>query len=114
MTFFLLASLPLAASSSLLTWVLLLPLACGTWVLRARVVAAPAGLEVCNGLGVRRFAWHDIDGFRVTKRGPVRLLPAGARPLPLLALPRRELPLLLAIGERSAATGPAADRPTDS
>ena len=113
-TFFLLGSLPVAASSPLLTWVLLLPLGCAGWVLRARVVAAPAGVEVCNGLGVRRFAWDDIEGFRVTKRGPVRLLRPGAGALRLLALPRRELPLLLAVGERAAAAAAAADRPSSS
>ena len=101
-TFFLLGSLPIAASTPLLTWVLLAPLACGVWVLRARVVAAPAGIEVCNGLGVRRLAWSQVEGFDVPRRGPVRLLRTGGRPLLLTALPRRELPSLVEVGQQAA------------
>ena len=100
-TVFLLGSLPVAASSPLLLWLVLVPLACGAWVLRARVVAAPVGLEVCNGLGVRRLAWSDVAGFDVPRRGPVRLLRAGARPLLLTALPRRELHELVEVGEQA-------------
>lgn len=101
-TFSLLGSLPVAASSPLLTWVLLLPIACGVWVVRARVVAAPVGLEVCNGLGVRRLAWSQVDGFDVPRRGPVRLVRTGRRPLLLTALPRRDLPRLLEVGRQVA------------
>lgn len=101
-TFFLLGSLPVAASTPLLTWVLLAPLACGVWVLRARVVAAPVGIEVCNGLGVRRLAWSQVEGFDVPRRGPVRLLRTDGRPLLLTALPRRELPLLVEVGQQAA------------
>ena len=103
--FFLLGSLPVAASTPLLSWLLLVPLACGVWVLRARVVAAPVGLEVCNGLGVRRLAWSDVEGFELARRGPVRLLRAGARPLLLTALPRRELPELVEVGRQAARGG---------
>lgn len=101
-TFFLLGSLPVAASSPLLTWVLLVPIACGVWVLRARVVAAPVGVEVCNGLGVRRLAWSEVEGFDVPRRGPVRLLRTGGRPLLMTALPRRELPQLVEVGQQAA------------
>jgi len=104
-TFFLLGSLPVAASTPLLSWLLLVPLACAVWVLRARVVAAPVGLEVCNGLRVRRLAWADVEGFEVPRRGPVRLLRARARPLLLTALPRRELPELVEVGRQAAAGG---------
>ena len=100
-TFFLLGSLPVATSTPLLTWVLLAPLACGVWVLRARVVAAPVGVEVCNGLGVRRLAWSQVEGFDVPRRGPVRLLRSGGRPLLLTALPRRELPQLVEVGRQA-------------
>ena len=92
---FFLGSLPLAASRPWLSWLVLLPIACGVWVVRARVVALPAGLEVCNGLRAHRLAWGDVEGFDVPRRGPVRLLRRGARPLLMTALPRRELPLLL-------------------
>ena len=99
-----LGSIPVAASSPSLTWVLLLPVACGVWVLRARVVAASVGVEVCNGLGAERVAWSDVDGFDVPRRGPVRLLRTGERPLRLTALARRDLQALLDVG-RQAATG---------
>jgi len=92
----LLGSLPLALSSPYLAWVLLVPLAALVWVLRARVIADDAALEVCNGLAVRRVAWGDVAGFKVPERGPVRLLRHGGRPLLLTALNRRELPRLLA------------------
>jgi hypothetical protein len=90
-----LGALPLGLSSPWLTPVVVLPLLCLVWVLRARVVAAEVGLEVCNGLGVRRFRWNDIAGFDVPDHGPVRLLPEGGRPLPLTALSRRDLRRLL-------------------
>ena len=90
----LLGSLPLAASQGWLNWLVLVPLACGVWVLRARVVVAPVGMEVCNGLRPTRLAWADVEGFRVPRRGPVLLLRRGARPLPMTALSRRDLPRL--------------------
>ena len=93
-----LGSLPLALSSPLLAPLLLLPVLPAVWVLRARVVAAPAGLEVCNGLGVRRLQWQNIDRFEVPKRGPVVLHPTQGRPLRLTALPRRDLRTLIALG----------------
>ncbi len=83
-----LGSLPLAASTPALAWVGLVPLACAVWVLRARVVLAPVGVEVCNGLGTTRLAWSQVDGFEVPRRGPVRLLRTGTRPLAMTALPR--------------------------
>jgi hypothetical protein len=94
--------LPVAASHPLLSLLLLVPLGCGAWVMRARVVAAPVGVEVCNGLRAHRLAWRDVEGFSVPQRGPVRLLRTGARPLALTALPRRELPQLIAVAERAA------------
>lgn len=90
-----LGALPLALSSWWLAPALLVPLGALVWVLRARVVAMDAGLEVCNGLGVRRFRWQEVEGFDVPDRGPVRLLPAGGKPLPMTALSRRELRRLL-------------------
>jgi hypothetical protein len=64
-------------------------------VLRARVVAIPLGVEVCNGLRAHRVAWSEVEGFDVPRRGPVRLLRTHGRPLLMTALSRRELPRLL-------------------
>ena len=94
-------SLPLAASSPLLVWLLLLPLAAAVWVLRARVVVDGARLEVCNGLGRRTVAWADVEGLDVPRYAPVRLLVSGCRPVPLTALGRSEVRPLLALAPRS-------------
>ncbi len=102
---FFFGSLPVAGSSPALRWVVLLPLLCAVWVLRARVVAIPVGVEVCNGLRAHRVAWTDVEGVDVPRRGPLRLLRHGARPLRMTALSRRDLPLLLAVGGR--APGPS-------
>ena len=102
---FFLGSLPAAASDVRLAWLLLLPLACGVWVLRARVVAVPVGVEVCNGLRATRVAWSDVDGIDVPRRGPLRLLRRQGRPLAMTALSRRDLPRLIEVGERAAAPG---------
>jgi len=91
----LLGSLPLAASSAWLNVLVLVPVACAVWVLRARVVVAPVGIAVCNGLAVTRLPWSSVEGFDVPRRGPVRLLRADGRPLPMTALSRRQLPELL-------------------
>ncbi|MDQ3612187.1 MAG: PH domain-containing protein [Actinomycetota bacterium] len=107
-TIFGLGGLPVAGSHPLLSLLLLVPLGCGAWVLRARVVAAPVGVEVCNGLRAHRLAWADVEGFTVPKRGPVRLLRTGGRPLALTALPRRELPQLVAVAERAASSARSA------
>ena len=87
----LLGSLPLAASSAWLNALVLVPVACAVWVLRARVVVAPVGIEVCNGLAVHRLPWAAVVGFDARGRGPVRLLRADGRPLAMTALPRRRL-----------------------
>ena len=87
----LLGSLPLAASSAWLNVVVLVPVACAVWVLRARVVVAPVGVEVCNGLAATRLPWAAVEGFDVPRRGPVRLLRTGGAPLRMTALPRRQL-----------------------
>lgn len=90
----LLGSLPLAASSAWLNAMVLVPVGCAVWVLRARVVVARAGVEVCNGLAAHRLPWSAVEGLAVPRRGPVRLLRSGGRPLLLTALPRRQLPAL--------------------
>ena len=103
----LLGSLPLAGSSGWLNWLVLVPVACAVWVLRARVVVARVGIEVCNGLAVTRLPWEAVQGFSVPRRGPVRLLRAGARPLVLTALPRRQLPALRAAAEQLGRATPS-------
>ena len=99
---FFLGSLPIAGSRASLNWIVLLPVACAVWVVRARVVAIPVGVEVCNGLRAHRVAWTDVEGVDVPRRGPLRLLRRGRRPLRMTALSRRDLPRLLAVGERAA------------
>ena len=101
---FFFGALPVAGSTRALSWVVLLPLLCAVWVLRARVVAIPVGVEVCNGLRAHRVAWTDVEGVEVPRRGPVRLLRRDGRPLPMTALSRRHLPRLLAVGERAASS----------
>ncbi len=94
----LLGSLPLGLSSPFLAPVLLVPVGALVWVLRARVVAADVGLEVCNGLSVRRFRWQDVAGFDIPKRGPVVLRPVEGKAVRLTALQRRDLRRLIEIG----------------
>jgi hypothetical protein len=93
----LLATLPLATSHAALAWLLLLPLAAAVWVLRARVVVDAERVLVNNGLGTRAYAWDDVRGLDLPRRGPARLaLHDGGRPL-LSALPRRRVRALLAL-----------------
>lgn len=101
----LLGTIPVAASSPALTWLLLVPVLSAVWVVRAGVVADHDGLEVGNGLGRRRYRWAEVEGFDVPRHGPVRLLLVGGQRVPLLALPRRHLPSLLTVA--SPGSGPA-------
>lgn len=91
-------SLPLGLSSPALRWVLLVPVVCAVWVLRARVVVTREGLEVCNGLAAHRYAWESVEGFDLPRRGPVRLL-AGGRRVAMTALPRQQVRALVAACE---------------
>jgi hypothetical protein len=94
----LLGALPLGLSSPFLAPVFLVPLATLVWVLRARVVAAGVGLEVCNGLGVRRFRWQDVAAFDVPRHGPIVLKPTEGKPMRLTALQRGDLRRLIEVG----------------
>lgn len=98
-----LGALPLALSAWVLAPVLLLPLGSLVWVLRARVVATPETLEVCNGLRVLRTTWEQVAGFHVPVRGPVVLLLHGGRRVRLTAVERRALPRLLEVSQPAAA-----------
>jgi hypothetical protein len=91
-------ALPLAASSPYLLPVLVVPVLAGLWVWRARVVATPSGFEVCNGLGVRRFAWDDVATFQIPTHGPIRMKPTKGRSVVLTALPKLELSRFLEVG----------------
>ena len=94
-------ALPLATSSPLLLWLLLVPVAAAVWVLRARVLADDAELEVCNGLGRRTVAWSEVEGLDVPRFAPVRLLLRGGRRLPLTAVQRNEVRRLMALAPRT-------------
>lgn len=107
----LLGTVPVAGTTPWLAWLPVLPLLAAVWVLRARVQVRPSFLVVCNGLRRRLVRWDEVEGFDVPRRGPVRLLHPGRRTA-LTALPRRELPQLLAAAEQvagpgSGRTGPA-------
>jgi hypothetical protein len=96
----LIGSLPLGLSSWWVAPVLLVPVAALGYVLRARVVASPTGIEVCNGLRVHQVAWPDVLGFQVPDHGPVKLLRRGGSPVRMLAATRRQLPQVLAVSPR--------------
>jgi hypothetical protein len=91
-------TLPLALSSTYLLPLLLVPVIAALWVLRARVVATPAGFEVCNGLRVRHFSWDDVGTFVIPPRGPVRMKPTSGGSVVLTALPKIELNRFLEVG----------------
>ena len=94
-----LGSLPLARSSPLQAPVLLVPVGARGWVLRARVVATREGLEVCNGLGLQRVRWDEVDRFERPRRGAVVLHTTAGRAVRLTALQRRDLPRLIEVGQ---------------
>lgn len=97
----LVGTLPIASTLPALAWLPLLPVLAASWALRARIVATPRGVEVCNGLRVRRVPWHQVEGFDVPRRGFVRLLHGGRR-TPLTALPRRDVRRLVAVAQELA------------
>ena len=94
-------AVPLALSGGLFPLVLLVPLACLVYVLRARVVVGPDGLEVCQGLGVRTVPWPRVEGFDVLPRGRVALLADGERSV-LRPVPRERRQAFLAAAEQAS------------
>lgn len=94
----LLGSLPLTLSSRWFAPLLLLPVLAFVWVLRARVVGTQEGVEVCNGLRVRRLGWPEVDRFELPRRGPIVLHPLEGRPVRLTAMSRRDLRPLIETG----------------
>jgi hypothetical protein len=98
---FFLSTLYLALAGPWFAPLLLAPVACLVWTLRARVVADADGLEVCNGLASHRYRWEQVDAFEVRKRRPVRLRRTDGGTTLLTALPRQDLRRLVAAGQRS-------------
>lgn len=96
---FALGCLPLGLSSPWLAPLFAFPIGAAVWVLRARVAASEAGLEICNGLGVRRLAWKEVTGFEVPQRGPVTMLTEEGEHIRLTALPRTKLRQLLELSK---------------
>ena len=88
---FFLGSLYLALVGPWFALLLLVPIACLVWTLRARVVTDEEGLEVCNGLGSQRITWETVDAFEVKKRRPVMLRRTDGRTTLLTALPRQDV-----------------------
>lgn len=99
--FFAFGTVPVAAADRRLLWLLLLPLLCAVYVLRARVVVSPDGLEACDGLRVRQLPWSQVEGFDVPPKGRVRVLTGGA-PLVLTALPREQVRAFLRASEQAS------------
>ena len=79
---------------------LLLPLGCLVWTLRARVAADAEGLEVCNGLGTTTVPWEQVDTVEVRKRLPVRLRRTDGRTTLLTAVDKRDVRRLLAVTQQ--------------
>ena len=79
---------------------LVLPVGCLVWTLRARVAADAEGLEVCNGLGTTTVRWDQVDTLEVRKRLPVRLRRTDGRTTLLTALDRHDVRRLLAAAEQ--------------
>ena len=97
----LLCSLPLIASSPVLALALVVPLGWAVWLVRARVVAAPVGVEVCNGLLPRRTTWDDVEGFDLPRRGAPVLVRTNGERWRMTAIDRRQLPQVLAVHDEA-------------
>jgi len=95
---FFIGSLYLALAGPWFSLLLLLPVACLVWTLRARVVADERGLEICNGLGRTRVAWEQVDTFELRKRLPVRLRRTDGRTTLLTACDKRDVRRLIEAG----------------
>jgi hypothetical protein len=98
---FFLSTLYLALAGPWFAPLLLAPVACLVWTLRARVVEDAEGLEGCNGLASHRYRWEQVDAFEVRKLRPERLRRTDGGSTLLSALPRQDLRRLVAAGQRS-------------
>jgi hypothetical protein len=97
---FFLGALYLALTGPWFAVLLLVPVGCLVWTLRAQVVADADGLEICNGLGRTRVPWEDVDAFELRKRLPVRLRRTEGRALLLTAVNKQDVRRLLAVTQR--------------
>jgi hypothetical protein len=100
-------ALPAAATWHAVAWLLPLALVAAVWLLRARVVVGPDGVEVCNGLGRRRVPWDAVEGFDVPPRGPLRLLHSGRRTV-MTAVPHRDARRLVQAAQQASSRAGAA------
>ena len=98
MAIFFIGSLYLALAGPWFALLLLLPVACLVWTLRARVVADADGLEVCNGLGRTRVPWDEVDTLELRKRLPVRLRRTDGRTTLMTAVDKRDVRRLIEVG----------------
>jgi hypothetical protein len=64
----------------------------------ARAGRRPVGSRSATGCAPR-LPLTDVEGVDVPRRGPLRLLRRGERPLRMTALSRRDLPRLLAVAQ---------------
>ncbi|MCU1621439.1 MAG: chemotaxis protein CheW [Frankiales bacterium] len=96
---FFIGALYLALSGPWFSPLLLVPVGCLVWTLRARVVADGDGLLVCNGFGTRRVRWDEVDAFEVRRRRPVVLHRTDGGTTVLTALPRQDVRRLAAAGQ---------------
>ena len=99
---FFIGTLYLALAGPWFALLLLVPIACLVWTLRARVVADEQGLLICNGLGRTRVAWDQVDSFELRKRLPVRLRRTDGRTTLLTALDKQQVRRLLAVAQPAA------------
>ncbi|MCU1601675.1 MAG: hypothetical protein JWO22_2384 [Frankiales bacterium] len=96
---FFIGTLYLALTGPWFAPLLLLPLGCLIWTLRARVVADDTGLVVCNGLGKQQIRWEQVETIEVHKRRPVTLHRTDGGTTLLTALPRQDVRRLVEVGQ---------------
>jgi hypothetical protein len=97
---FFLGTLYLALAGPWFLLLLLVPLGCLVWTLRARVVADGDGLTICNGLGSHRVAWDQVETLEVRRRRPVRLRRTDGHATLLTAVPRQDVRRLVTAAQR--------------
>jgi len=87
-------TIPLASAAPWLAVLWVLPIAVGTWVLRAGVDVDADGLTVRALLGSRRLRWDEVAGLSAGPRGELSLVLRSGGSLRLPVVRARHLPLL--------------------